>query len=107
MTVFPANDLLVLAQSTPRRGQDAVAESLLWFVALLVIVIAGAIVVVWIRRRLRAADESPAALGLTLEELRRQRDEGRLTVAEYESLKEVVIRETQGAGGASEDGLAR
>jgi len=85
----------LLSQASQRRGQEAMVESLVWFGVVVLAVGAGAAVVLWLRRRLKATDEPVTALGMTLEDLRRQRDEGSLSIAEYETLKEVVIREMQ------------
>jgi len=84
----------MLATTTAPR-QSAMFESLLWFGALILAVMGGLVGVLLVRRRLRDKGDVRLGLGLTLEDLRRARDEGRLTILEYEALKEVVIREAK------------
>jgi hypothetical protein len=73
-----------------RADQAAAFESILWFSGLLLVLALAVLVVARIRKRFIRPDDS-AGLGLTLDDLRRQRDQGRLTDAEYETLKAAVI----------------
>lgn len=87
---------LVLWQQSATGGnpQSAVFESLLWFGALVLALSVGMVVGLWARKRYRGVlPESP--LGLSLEDLRRQRDRGLLTPQEYESLRQTITRSYQ------------
>ncbi len=48
---------------------------------------------------MRSDSDGSAKFPLTLSDLRDQRDQGRLTIAEYEALKEVVIRNAKSGSG--------
>ena len=74
--------------------QAAAFESILWFGGLLIVLLLSVLMVVRIRKRFRRSDSVPG-IGLTLEDLRRQREGGRLTIAEYERLKTAVIEATR------------
>lgn len=65
----------------------ATQQAFLWLVVLLAVVVAAAVCVGWMRRRWRPRDEFRRP-EFTLDELRRMRDEGRLTAAEYDRLRE-------------------
>ena len=74
---------------------QAALESLLWFGALVGIILSAIVVLLWLRKRLQNADPG-ATLGLTLDDLRRQRERGMLTPQEYQRLKAVVLRAAMG-----------
>jgi len=66
---------------------------------LVLVVVLSVAVLLFLRRRL--AHRDAAAEGLSLDELRRLRDRGQLTIAEYETLRKRVISAMQ-AGITSE-----
>jgi hypothetical protein len=66
-------------------------ESLLWFGAILVAVMLGAVFALWARRHFRGA-ETLRRSELDLADLQRQRDEGRLSPAEYEAVRRVMMK---------------
>jgi|GEM_PF-4618021 len=77
-------------------GQIALFESLMLFGGLVLALVVGLVVVIYLRRRLKA-ERADAAGALTLEELRRWRDAGRITVQEFETLRrQAVERLTEG-----------
>lgn len=73
----------------------AMFEPLLWFAGLLMAVLAATAFLLWLRRRIRAGSQNSAKLPMTLSDLRHQLDRGRLTIAEYEAIKEIVVRDAQ------------
>ena len=78
--------------------QSEALEGVLWFGVLLGVVLLAVISLLWFRKYARS-DETGVALGLTLEDLRRQRDRGMLTAEEYERLRATVIRAVKAANG--------
>ncbi|MBI4718209.1 MAG: hypothetical protein HY763_10420 [Planctomycetes bacterium] len=65
----------------------ATQQAFLWLVVLLAVVLAAVVCVSLMRRRLRSRNDAGHP-EFTLDELRRFRDEGRLTTAEYDRLRE-------------------
>jgi len=80
-------------------GRMTLFEPLLWFAGVLVALLAATVLLLYLRGRVRAGLEESAKLPLTLSDLRHQRDSGRLTNAEYEAIKEIVIRDVQSESG--------
>ncbi len=74
---------------------QAAFESLLWFGALVGIILLAIVVLLWFRKRLQDADPGCAS-GLSLADLRRQRKRGMLTLEEYRRLRAVVLRAATG-----------
>jgi len=72
-------------------AQSAVFASLLWFGALVTVLLLAFLVVLWTRRHCRWVEIGPVA-GFDLADLRRQRDQGILTDAEYEALRCSVLQ---------------
>lgn len=65
-------------------------EAVLWFGAILLIVMAAGAVVFYIRRRLTSSQvDTPG--GFTLDELRELRKRGELSDEEYEAMKRQVV----------------
>ncbi len=86
--------LLVILQGDVRGGgvaQSEAFESLLWFGAVLLIVVVAVVLLIRVRRFCLRGDRGTPA-GLDLDELRRQRDRGTITIAEYETLRKIVLR---------------
>ena len=78
-----------LAQSTDR----AVAfEGLLWLAGLVFALMLVAVVLAYVRKRLRAS-EPDQTRGFTLDRLLHMRDRGDLTTAEYEALRQKALEE--------------
>lgn len=75
--------------------QATAFESVLWFGGLVVVLMLSALVIAYLRKWFARPDRVPG-IGLTLEDLRRQRDRGRLTIAEYETLKAALLEAMQG-----------
>jgi hypothetical protein len=71
-------------------GHQALFASLLWFGLILVVLTIGIAAVAWWRRTHWRGEITPAA-GLTLDDLRRHYQEGRITSEEYESLRKTVL----------------
>ncbi|MCH8966161.1 MAG: SHOCT domain-containing protein [Planctomycetes bacterium] len=78
--------LLVAAQPSDR----AVLEGLTWFVGVVVTMLLAAVVVAYLMRRLRARDETWTPR-FTLEQLRRLKERGDLTDAEYHALRQRTL----------------
>src|ERR1700743_2173824 len=79
--------LSVLADLTP-ESRTTLLEAL---VILMVLVVAGGIGIMLIRRRLNADEEAEASAGFSLAELREMRNRGEITSEEYEINKQRVI----------------
>ncbi|MBL0926132.1 MAG: SHOCT domain-containing protein [Phycisphaerales bacterium] len=85
---------LVAQQAASARRPD-VGPVLLWLAVLLGLVLAAGLAVLYLRTRLLGKDAGPGAGGLTLGELRKLRDAGRITEEEFGRARDAVI------GGAS------
>jgi len=88
----------VLAAAALRSGQAAAFDGLLWFGALLLAVGGAAVVASWLRRCIRAPS-SPGEPSFSIDQLRRLRDQGTITKAEYEKLLRQATRGVQEASG--------
>lgn len=86
----------MLAAAATRVGQAAVFDGLLWFGALLLAVGGAAVVASWVRRRMRASS-LPGEPSFSISQLRRLRDQGTITKAEYERLLRQATRGVQDA----------
>lgn len=64
-------------------------EALLWFAAIVFVVIGAVVAFAFIRRRLVRAGGAPVPF--TLDELRRMRDRGDVTAEEFESIKRRML----------------
>ncbi len=76
--------LLTLAQGAPRNVDST--RVLLWSAALILLVLVGAVVIMWIRRNLFAPPSAGSPGGI-MDDLRRMRNEGQLTEAEYDQVR--------------------
>ena len=84
--------------------QTALLQSLLLFGGLLLVLMLAAVFVLYVRRRLRQND--PEALGvLSLGELRPLRDNGAITLPEYERLRTRMVDAVR-TGDTSESGAS-
>ncbi len=83
-------------QLASSRSQGDVMEIWLWIGVLMAAVILGGLLVVIIRKRARDSGSERPALGLSLSDLRQMKAEGRLTEAEFERAKAMVIGELGG-----------
>ena len=79
----PVLALFTLA-AQPRAGRSSSTDVLLWVGVLIVVTLAGAIVILAIRRRTLAAPRTPDA-GSVMEELRGMRDRGQMTQTEFDA----------------------
>ena len=73
--------------------QEAAIECLMWMGAIIMALLMAVVVVLFIRKRLRAARQ-PGGPDFSLEQLRRLRDQGSLTDEEYEAIKQKSIAQT-------------
>lgn len=77
--------------------------------ALVAIVLVGATIILWVRRRL-FAPQKPVGPGMSMEQLRRLRDRGELSPEEYDSLRLAVVQQASGnaapGGGGVRPGAA-
>jgi cytochrome c biogenesis protein ResB len=95
------HDELILGQIATRRdAESAVFDSLIWFAALIGLLVTALVAALWFRKWYQMGSAREPA-GLTLDDLRRQRDQGRLTVGEYERLRLSVVKamKKDGRGG--------
>ena len=79
--------------------------TILWSLAAVVLgaVLVG-VVAWWFRRRLRAGEDEPPRMGISLSDLRRMRDEGQLTDDEFEAARTTLLAKQRHAQGlAGED----
>jgi hypothetical protein len=91
----------VLAQS----GGSGTGEVLIWVAVLIGLILIASIAVLILRRRLFAPDTSDDHGASMMETLRRMRDRGEISDAEFEKTRTVMIeratRRRDGSGGAS------
>lgn len=73
-----------LAQAAPVR------DAVVWLVVLLAVVVVGGVVILWVRRRVHG-EGSEGGGSLDLETIRRMHAEGRLTDAEFEAARGVIL----------------
>lgn len=71
-------------------GQTAVFQSLLLFGAVLMATLIAVVVLLFVRQRIRGREREGTDM-LSLDQLRRLRDRGELTIAEYDTLREHTI----------------
>jgi len=84
------------------REQTALFQSLLLFGGLLLVLMVATVFLLYVRQRLRSKEPKDVGV-LSLDELRRLRDQGTLTVAEYERLRANTVEATR-TGVSSESG---
>lgn len=90
------------AAASTASSRMAATETLIWLGGGMALFIFAVVAGWYMRRRFtRSVDDGPSVF--TLDGIRRLRDRGELTVPEYESLRQRIIREMQG-GGASGPG---
>ena len=97
--------IIPLAQTASRKD-EAVFNWFLWIAGLIVAVLIAGVAIQLIRRRLLASQETAGAGPhdvLGLEDLRRLRDDGEITVAEYETLRARAITALRGDAGLIDD----
>jgi hypothetical protein len=97
--------MISLAQTASRRD-EAVSSWLLWFVGLIVAVVIAGFLILLIRRSFFAPQESVGAGPQDvwgLDDLRRLRDQGEITVEEYETLRARAIKALKGDARPVED----
>lgn len=80
-------------------GGKSFLEVVTWVGVLCGLVVVIGVVFVYTRRWLFASDEGEPAVGWTLERLRALRDSGRLTIPEYEKLRDELARGLRGETG--------
>lgn len=93
--MFPHN-LTTLAQQ-PRSG--AVAEVVIWVIALIAAVLVLGIVLMQLRRMMRESDKAKTQ-GLLLDDLRRLRDEGLLSTEEYQKAVDAMASRMSASHGS-------
>lgn len=71
------------------------SELVLWFTGVLIALIAATVLLLRLRAWIGEGTRESKEPSFSLPDLRRRRDQGRLTIAEYEALKEVVVREAK------------
>ncbi len=87
---------LVQALAVPPAGrfgkQEAALEGLVWLGALVLATLLIALVALYVRKRFlrRSEVQTPE---FTLDELRKLRDAGELTVAQYEALRDRMVQD--------------
>jgi hypothetical protein len=77
------NDGLAAAHT----ADEAAFEGVLWLAGVVLVLVVAAVILGYVRRRIRAS-RSQAGPAFTLEELRRLRDQGDLSEAEYKALRD-------------------
>ncbi len=84
----------LLAQATPPQGTHDVTPVFVWLGVLLVGMIAGGLLILWLRRRMLAKSDHDAGAGL-MDSIRKMRDTGQITTAEYDAMRQSMIRKTR------------
>lgn len=84
-----------LAASTTSAAQHKVFEDLLWVGILILVIVLGAGIFAWLRRRMRMSRWAEPT-GFTLEQLHRMRDRAAVTRAEYEALRGQALEGQRG-----------
>jgi hypothetical protein len=88
----------VRAAANPDDAFDAV----IWMGVLIGVVIVGGVVVAYLRSRMRTPTGLKQAT-FTFDDLRRMRDRGEVTIAEYETLRKKLLDELRYAGPGREE----
>ena len=76
-------------------ARSAAFEVLLWLATTVAAIVLIVVICIYVRGRMRSPARGGEA-GFSLEELRRLRDEGSLTMAEYEALKQKAVQSLTG-----------
>lgn len=87
------SDITPLLASAARL---AFGQMLPWIIALIVLILAGGVVVLYIRHRFFGVEDKHTAPGNLTEQLRDMRDRGELTDDEYEQARLVVVARATG-----------
>ncbi len=87
---MPAARIIMTLLAATRPSDRAVLEGLVWFTGLVLAILAAALVVTYVKRRVRAGDETRTP-SFTLEELRDLKERGDLTDVEYHALKHKAL----------------
>lgn len=74
---------------------NSVGQVLVWSAVLIGLLLLGAAVSAWLKGRLRSGRDRPE--GFTLADLKRLRDEGKMSVEEYEQAKAALLQTTRGS----------
>ncbi len=82
--------------STLAQASDS-ADIFIWSLVLIVLVVLAFIGVIAIRRWMSSDEPMPQGPGLTLEDLRRLKSEGKLSQEEYEKARGAIVAMTQAA----------
>ena len=85
------------ATMTPTLAMTETGRVLLWIGVTVVLVLVGAVIAVWVRRRYRddaLGDAAPETL--SLHELRELHERGGISDEEFEALKDAAVRAHQG-----------
>lgn len=77
---------LALAQGSPPATSSQAMQVAMWVGVLIVLVVAGSMVALWLRRRMLAKDNAGQEM-LTLSDLRAMRDRGQLSSEEYDAMR--------------------
>jgi len=96
---FAAIEICV-AGTRGAASQEAAFRGIMWMGLLCACLILGAIILTLIRNRMRRVGDRSEP-GFSLEQLRQLRDQGRVSIAEYERLKKKLVeqyRETTEGG---------
>jgi hypothetical protein len=90
--------MAILGQEIPTAlAQASPTRVLIWITVLIVLVIAGAIVLVWVRRSFLDAGMDDRSLEtLSLHQLRQLHAHGRLSDEEFETLKDAAVQAHRG-----------
>lgn len=102
MDVIGTSPIFGMAQGAGARPSGATGSVVVWVIVLIAVVMAGGLILVWLRRKIFAADQTDHAGGL-MESLRSMRDSGQMSQEEYDATrKAMAARMAQGRGAAQE-----
>ena len=90
MRTVPAARIIITLLVAAQPSDRAVLEGLTWFAGVVVTTLLAAVVVAYLMRRFRTRDETWTPR-FTLEELRRLKERGDLTDAEYHALRQRTL----------------
>ena len=108
--LFERNMIIPVSQislhSMHGLAESGVLPVIGWSLVLIALLLVGFFAVTWLRQWMKA-DDAPATVGFTLSDLRELHRQGKMSDAEFEKARSLIVGATKAAAGKLPDPLAR